>query len=90
MIFLEFLRLTNTSRRGEVKERVDPLTKYGQRVSRTIPPLEADRSPSTVGLCQTVYLPSLYRPYTAKIREIYTATVVTVQWRSSGTTPCSL
>jgi len=28
MIFLEFLRLTNKSRRREVKERVDPLTKY--------------------------------------------------------------
>jgi len=27
-IFLELLILTNTSRRREVKERVDPLTKY--------------------------------------------------------------
>jgi len=27
-VFLEILRLTNTSRRFEVNERVDPLTKY--------------------------------------------------------------
>jgi len=33
-------------------------------------------SPSTVGTCQTVHLPSLYDPYTAKIREIYIATVM--------------
>jgi len=28
VIYLEFLRLANTSRRREVKERVDPVTKY--------------------------------------------------------------
>jgi len=77
MTFLEFLRLTNTSRRREVKERVDPLTKYDDsefharfRLSKlTVHHLLSD-------VCQTVHLPSLCDPYTAKIREIYIATVM--------------
>jgi len=77
IIFLEFLRLTNTSRRREVKERVDPLTKYDDsefhsrfRFSRlTVHHLLSE-------VCQSVHLPPLYDPYTAKIREIYIAAVM--------------
>jgi len=56
-IFLEFLRLTTTTRRREVKERVDPLTKYDAsefhtrfRLSKlTVHHLLSD-------VCQTVHL----------------------------------
>jgi len=59
MIFLEFLIWMNTSRRREVKEWVDPLTKYDDSKFHaqfclwklTVQHLLSD-------VCQTVYLPS--------------------------------
>jgi len=57
-IFPEILRLTNTSRRREVKERVDPLRKYDDsefhtrfRLSKLTVHLLSD-------VCQTVHLTS--------------------------------
>jgi len=49
MVFLEFLKLTNSNRWREVKERVDPLTKYNDsKLHPQTAPLEADCSPSSV------------------------------------------
>jgi len=64
MIFLEFLRLTNTSRRCRVKERVDPLMKYDDSefharfrlLKLTVHHLLSD-------VCQIVHLLSLYDLY---------------------------
>jgi len=90
MIFREILRLTNTSRRLEVKERVDLLRKYADsefharfRLSKlTVHHLLTD-------ICQTVHLPSfcnikrsVYCENHGKSLQLW----IKLQWRRSGTT----
>jgi len=94
MIFLEILRLVNTSRRREVKERVNPLTKYDYsefhawfRLSKlTVYHLLSD-------VCQTVRVPifrnilrSVYCENHGKSLQLW----MILQWPPSGTTPCGM
>jgi len=83
-IFLEFLRIINTSRWCEVKERVDPLTKYDDSEFHTqfcLSKLTVHHLLSDV--CQTVHLPffkTLYDLYTVKI----TVNHYNYEWHFNG------
>jgi len=95
MIFLEILRLMNTSRWREVKERVDPLTKYNDSEFHSrfhLSELTIYHLLSDI-VCQTVHLPSFHNI----IRSVYCKSHrkslqlwMTLEWRPSGTTPCGL